>query len=276
MKVVPKKQWRYPLSLERTYAKLLVAHVQRIVRTVNGYVPEIRNIILGYAVHIDADEENSRVNTEIAVVVDHIRRACESSEAMRGIVQKIFDNVGRYNQQEFGSIMKSFIGYVPDDIGPEDLGKLKDIWVQQNLDLIRSIDDETMNRIRLRMAERIIQNVDSVSLTKDLIQDIKNISNAELKRAALIGTDQVGKLNGMLSRYRQQHAGIDEYQWRSCHDSRVRPAHSARDGTVYSWSNPPPDGHPGHPIRCRCVALPVIDFDTIRIPPQSNSYIVTA
>jgi SPP1 gp7 family putative phage head morphogenesis protein len=282
LKVVPKIQWRYPLSLERVYAKLLVAHVQRMFKVINAFLPEIRDVILSYAVKLDADDDNTTVNAHIDILIDQLIRATENHTAMLPVIRRMFDQVDRYNQQEWDAITKSMFGMplrsnamvtMKQDADEDDIAKLKDIWVQQNLDLISSIDEETMQKIRDRMAERIIQNVDSASLTKYLIQDIKDIGGVEVNRATLIGADQVGKLNGRLSQYRQQHAGVDEYNWSSCHDSRVRPAHAARDGHIYAWNNPPPDGNPGHPIRCRCVALPVIDLDKIGLQAKKNSFI---
>lgn len=272
MKVVPKRQWKYPLSLERTYAKQLVAHVQRVISVVKAFVPEMRDTILRYAVKLDADEENTAANAHIAIVVDQIRRACESSESMRSIVQRMFEQVGRYNDREFKACIRGVLGYIPPDFSPQDMKVLKDIWVQHNLDLITSIDDETMNRIRNRMAERIIENVDSASLTKNLISDIEEIAGVSVRRAALIGSDQVGKLNGRISQYNQQHAGIDEYRWSSCRDDRVRPLHRYLDGKIFSWSDPPSEGHPGQPIRCRCVAIPIIDLEKIRVKIRRSSF----
>lgn len=282
MKVVPKKQWRYPLGLERTYAKLLVAHVQRMFKVINAFLPEMREVILRYAVKLDADDDNTLVNAHIDILIDQLTRATENHTAMLSVIRRMFDQVDRYNQKEWDAITKSVFGVpvrgqaiypMKQDADEDDIAKLKDVWVQQNLDLISSIDVETMQKIRDRMAECIIQNVDSASLTKYLIQDIKDIAGVEVNRATLIGADQVGKLNGRLSQYRQQHAGVDEYKWSSCHDSRVRPVHAARDGHIYAWNNPPPDGNPGHPIRCRCVALPVIDLDKIGLQPKKNSFI---
>lgn len=76
-------------------------------------------------------------------------------------------------------------------------------------------------------------------------------------------------------RFRQQNAGIGEYEWSSSHDSRVRPSHRDFDGHIYSWQGSPqaPEGPPGWPIRCRCVALPVIDLDRIVTKPVPGSYI---
>lgn len=42
------------------------------------------------------------------------------------------------------------------------------------------------------------------------------------------------------------------YVWRTFGDDRVRSSHAARDGQVFSWTNPPEHGHPGSEPNCRC------------------------
>jgi len=36
----------------------------------------------------------------------------------------------------------------------------------------------------------------------------------------------------------------------------VRPEHEANDGKIFVWNDPPPTGHPGDEIGCRCWAEP--------------------
>jgi hypothetical protein len=42
------------------------------------------------------------------------------------------------------------------------------------------------------------------------------------------------------------------YTWRTTGDDRVRSAHAANEGRIFSWSDPPPTGHPGTEHNCRC------------------------
>ena len=90
-------------------------------------------------------------------------------------------------------------------------------------------------------------------------------------RAKVIARDQVGKLNGQLTQARQQALGITEYVWRTSRDQRVRDAHADRDGRRFRWSTAPADGHPGHPVQCRCVAEGVIDLDQIAASSAATS-----
>ena len=106
-------------------------------------------------------------------------------------------------------------------------------------------------------------------------------------RARLIARDQVGKLNGALTKRRMSDAGIDKYTWMTANDERVRgnpsgpwknavPSHYIMnnmvcrwdDNTVYSddkgktWkprTGKMPIAIPGQPISCRCGSIPFFD-----------------
>ncbi len=282
MKIVPKRGFRYPIALERTYAKLLVAYVNRIVTSIKAYVPDMVRLIEQYQVKFDADDDNTTVNIRIEVLIDQLKRGIEQPEGMNPVIRKQFKLLDAHVKKELDVIIKSVFDYplqpLPHgrkrtDALSDDLQALEDIWVQQNLDLIKSIDDVTMDKIRDKLREYIINNVDTASLTNDLIADINDIADIDTKRAVLIGCDQVGKLNGRLTQYRQQHAGIDEYKWSTSHDRRVRPQHREYDGNTYAWDSAPIGGHPGQAIRCRCVAIPVIDLDKIGGKPKKNSFV---
>ena len=62
-----------------------------------------------------------------------------------------------------------------------------------------------------------------------------------------------------MTQARQMKLGIERYRWRTAGDTRVRTEHAMREGQIFSWDRPPPDGHPGQPINCRCYAEPVIE-----------------
>ena len=196
MKIVAKRKWNYPLSQERLYAKYLVAYVQRKFKVIQSFVPELREVILTYGVQVDDDSDTTLVNAHMDVVIDQLEKAVESPDVMRSVIQQIFQNVDAYALREFNAITKSLFGFPLPEIlrvtppnAPhmdaavdDEIAKYKDLWVQQNLDLIKSIDTETMQKIRNRMAERIIHTVDAAQLTKYLIQDIQELAGVEIRR----------------------------------------------------------------------------------------------
>ena len=147
------------------------------------------------------------------------------------------------------------------------------MWIRENLDLVGSLEAETLRKLRWKLSQLIAGGVPEEDLTEELIAYLENELRIETNRAVLIGSDQVGKLNGRLMQYYQQAAGITEYRWQTMMDDRVRPSHRDRQGLVFKWDNPPPGGHPGEAIRCRCVADPVIALDDFGVEPKANTYI---
>jgi uncharacterized protein with gpF-like domain len=118
-------------------------------------------------------------------------------------------------------------------------------------------------------------------------------------RAKLIAADQMGTLNGQLTRQIDLSLGIKEYEWLTSNDQRVRPAtglkgtktkrrsqkvsslsnpsHRALEGKICSWDDPtiyknPGETqwrkrstigaellHPGQAIRCRCTSASIVE-----------------
>ena len=269
MYIVAKRKWRYPLSIEREYAKILVAYVKQKIQTIKTFLPDLEALAQNYNA-ASAD-----------VLLDLIARKTQDAGSMQAHVARIYARVESYNAAEFNSICNSVFGtglagITSDRQDADDMQALKEAWVQQNIDLIKSIDSRTIERIRQALSDAIIQNVSSAELSKYLSEEIQKLAGTTISRATLIGVDQVGKLNGMMTQYRQQYAGIDRYEWETAHDRRVRPAHRARQGKIYKWDEPPADGNPGMPIRCRCVALPVFDMDKIPIRTKTGAFVAVA
>lgn len=273
MKVVPKRKWRYPLSLEREYSKYLVSYVEKNMDIVKQFLPDMEELLLVYGLQADA-------HVHMEVLLDRIHKAMVPPEKMRPVANAMSIRVDRYNQQEWDAIIKSVLGMpmsangrIHQDSEADDA--LRELWVAENLDLIKSVDQQTMERIKQSLQEKIVSNVNRRELVKDLTEDVERITGLERNRAILIARDQVGKLNGRLMQYRQTHAGITEYKWSTSGDRRVRASHVALNGKTFTWGpeHPAPEGPPGTPIRCRCVALPVIDLDKVVTKPVPGSYV---
>lgn len=273
MKVTAKQSIRYPMALERLYAKELTAYTALMMRTLNGYIPEMRRLIEREQVRIDDDER-----TSLDMLIDRLDMALAVLPAVGMIAGNMFDRVKAHSTRQFDTVMRGVFGQpvmmnaVAAHQREADLATLKRMWVSDNVALIKSIKKETLEKMRARMVERIINNVEEAKLTSALVDDLQNILMMEKKRAVLIATDQVGKLNGRITQYQQQSIGVEEYIWRTAGDRRVRPRHVARNGVKFRWDKPPDDGHPGQPIRCRCVADPVIDLEKMGIAPKKNSF----
>lgn len=138
-------------------------------------------------------------------------------------------------------------------------------WEAENLRLIRSIPSEHVAKLQ----GRVVQALREGQSTAQIVKAVREGADVTESRAELIAEDQIGKLNGQLTRLRQQGIGVTEAVWRGVLDRRERPTHRALEGVQFSWKNPPRGG-PGAEIRCRCWAAAVFpelkDIDGTVVP----------
>ena len=132
-----------------------------------------------------------------------------------------------------------------------------DAAIIENANLIKSIQSQYLDKVRLAVSQAALEGKRSTSV----VNEIMEIGNVSESRARLIARDQTNKLNGALTKARQGDLGITRYVWSTSGDERVRPEHQALDGKTFSWNSPPPEGHPGTAIQCRCQAIPLFEND---------------
>lgn len=191
-----------------------------------------------------------------------IGRAIETMDAKMIAYERSLDlgpvilrQAGRVEQfaARVNTQMLETIGLRPIDPGTA-IEAARDQWVKANAELIKSIPQEVAQRVGQVTREMVEGGARWETIAKRL-QDEEGISK---RRANLIARDQTSKYNGALNQAHQQAAGIEYYEWRGAMDARERPEHVAMQGQVVKWSSPPPMGHAGEPVLCRCVAIPLI------------------
>ena len=344
-KIVAKRKYRYPMGLEREYAKQLAGLVKGMFRTIEKDLPKMVQVVKQNQIKMDADDPND----DLDELMEYLASVILLREKAEPFVNRMWDKVNHYTDREIREIFVALFGtsvsmrglkaewtqqQIIKEISEEadkrgieltkeemiaigsgillsemlsaseekrkaiesilknrpagadiiasseaqmaltaqaKLKQMEEIWVRENLDLIGSLEAETLRKLRDEMTR--MMTTDGVIVQEDLIAFLEKQLEVETNRAVLIGSDQVGKLNGNLMQYYQQSAGIEEYRWQTMQDSRVRPRHRARQGKIFRWDEPPEDGHPGEAIRCRCVADPVIAIDNYGVNPKANSYI---
>ena len=265
MLIYPKVKIQYPMSLEREYARELVKYVRKIRDICKRHVPAMVDAAMWNAIRADdwTEEQTEEIDNDITA---------EEEAAIMAIILAMFNRVKTFNRRQQEKIFRSVFGAYPKEISKEDYEKIRQIWVNQNIDLIHSIDRRTLESIRYALSENIIRAVDRKILVEELMESIMHMADVNEKRAALIACDQVGKLNSQLAQLEQMNQGVDSYIWVTMGDSRVRPQHRERSGKRYYWKKPPEGGHPGYAIRCRCTAAACYDTDKVPFKPTPNTY----
>lgn len=167
------------------------------------------------------------------------------------------EEISDFNRRQIGKQLRAAVGV---DVFFQDT-ELQDIMEQFASDNVSRI--VTYPATIFPKLERIVSNGYRAGLRANSIRDqiIKELGVDE-SRAAFWARDQIGSLNGQLTKQRQESIGIDEYIWRTSLDERVRETHRRLEGTKHSWDDPPQVGnrlvHPGEDYNCRCTADPVI------------------
>lgn len=258
-------QRRYIKGLHRQFENLKEGIKAKIIPNIAGWNQENKNL--------KGDSWSDDINSVVNDLYLTFGRQME--DYVKTELDNIAKLTGDFNKKEWTKITKLVLGVDLFRAEPWLRDMMKS-WVNKNATLIRNLQEETFKNITNVLSEGIEQGEKNTTIAKRLISetDLKALKPTDSKvsaikkaknRAELIAVDQIGKLNGQLTEQRQKDIGVESYIWRNVRDRRVRGNpiglypnsrynHWEREGKVYSWGNPPPDGHPGFPVRCRCYA----------------------
>lgn len=147
--------------------------------------------------------------------------------------------------------------------------------VQRNIELIKSVPQKYFQRLQEMV---IASSLGQQHFEGGLVNAIQHLTHVTRDRAKLIARDQSAKAVSTFTQMRYQNLGCEKYIWRNSKDKRVagNPSglypnpdpksqyhgnHWTREGKVFYWNDPPPDGNPGMAINCRCYAEPIFEVE---------------
>jgi SPP1 gp7 family putative phage head morphogenesis protein len=160
-----------------------------------------------------------------------------------------------FNRQQFISNIKQGMGIdIKAVVDQQNIGPVLRRRVAKNVDLIKSIPDKYLSRVK----DTLLAGIDRGEDMHSILATVKDLGEVSDRRAKFIARDQMNKLNADLAQARQRALGIESYIWRTAKDARVGDDHKHLEGRVFRWDDPPPTGHPGQRPNCRCVAEPNI------------------
>lgn len=196
----------------------------------------------------------------IADDVGPIERAMESTEEtlsrlvlpLNPRLSRWALRVERWHRQKFEAAVKAGTGV---DVAPFVSGAGGEaairLSVAKNIELIRSVSDQTRHRI----ANVLWRGYEQKLPIAEIAKQINVATKLSRDRAWRIASDQTVKLAAQLDRDRQAEAGIEDFKWRHSGKVHFRPKHKARDGKIYSWAKNDLQGDlPGVAPFCGCKA----------------------
>jgi uncharacterized protein with gpF-like domain len=150
-------------------------------------------------------------------------------------------------------------------LGASDVSETVQAFVSRNVQLIRSVSDET----RSRVSDIVLRGYAARTPLPTVAKEMAEAVDLSRKRALRIASDQNSKLSAGLDRARQEQAGITQFAWHHSYKRHPRPWHQAREGKVYDWDTLhqvdgtdqiEPGDNAGQPPFCGCRTRAVIDL----------------
>lgn len=252
-----RSRMRYPRNVEQDYLSALLELLRQThARVIAQVVPLLGDLARQAAPRADALRMDAWADV-LGAVIDALEEQAQrdtASPGVRALPTSVGQKVNAHSSAETSRVIKERLGL---DVVARVPG-LDDrmaAFARQNVKLITSLPTDYLYDVE-QAALRALREGKRAEDIAAMLEDRYGVAQS---RAALIARDQVGKLQGQLSQARQTALGLKRYRWRTSDDERVRPEHRARDGELFSWSDPPEDGHPGQPIQCRCWPDPELD-----------------
>lgn len=172
-------------------------------------------------------------------------------------VQQHFSQMAKWHQAQFINSIRAATGVnVAPLVSLTEAEKTIAIATRRNVSLIKGLNSEIAKKVEGAVYDAFEGRFPIKQLRKRLTDDLGFAAG----RAKVIATDQIGKYTASLDRMRHEEAGIEKYVWIETFEAKVpRPEHVARHQKVFSWDDPPHDGHPGEAIQCHCRALAFVE-----------------
>lgn len=250
-------RWLHPDSITREYAHSLVAIIDTIQElTESMFIPYLARLEQdSLATRPSASVRRDAIGDDVDELIDNLTHQVDDKIGTgRALASSVGSRIGMFNEKQWKKIIKRMLGIDLFSVNPWLPGMIA-IFTSENAALITSLKGKAIEDVR-GMTLRGIQNGTRHEAISKQIMERFDVSRS---RARLIARDQVSKLNGQITEFRQTEMGIEEYIWQDSDDARVRPTHAAHDGKRIKWAEPPSDtGHPGQDYQCRCWAEPYL------------------
>jgi SPP1 gp7 family putative phage head morphogenesis protein len=250
------KPLRYPYGPEQQYEVELHQVVELALRGIREDVlPSLPGLLkAGDRALPRADA----LSTDLKAMIASLRStfgvsAKDARTAARGMLEQVSDQ----HAESFAQAYERALPAINPLAGNEDwLPEAMRLATEQNVALIKSIPDDFFTDVE-RIVSQAVQSGRSAPAVADELMARFGVTE---RRATVIARDQTSKWMGALNQHRQVDAGVEQYDWQTSGDERVRATHRARDGKRYRWNGD--ETKPGEEVLCRCQPIPVLpEFD---------------
>lgn len=252
MRVTPKT--RYPWSAERFYARQLLKLVDQLGKlTLSIFDDQIKPQIKISRMKTDSYKQDAPLDVirQAIELIKALSLGIFSSDDLMKTATRFMNSLNQ--QSKTNAQAQGRVHGVDPTVNETWLDEFMRNTIHENVSYISSIRDEYFPKIE----SIIYQGVKKGQSISDMRQDLVDRIGMTKNRAQFIAVDQTGTIFGQMTAKRHQAMGVNQFEWVDAGDNRVRPKHRDLNGHTFSYDNPPSEGLPGEPYRCRCVAYPI-------------------
>lgn len=244
--------WLYPTAIERDFSRELVEAMRLLNAELEAGLADVR--FDGWL-----DDLNQ-------VTASLRQRAARIFSTVRSRVNDYYEQTNKFNDTQWMIAVRSGTGYVINSVtvvAEDAVGKGKafyydrlEQWQNETKQAWVSNTQSLIDKVWGAAIDTFADIVRSGGLVGKTARDIAALLDPRMginvRRAEGVSRGNIGFLNGVLTKNRQEDAGIEEYYWRGKLDDRERRLHVLREGLKFRFDNPPSDGQIGTAWGCRC------------------------
>ena len=277
-------KWLFPNSSEREYRAALFSFTFEIRKLITeNLLPAIPNFLreatqtypdpVDPQISFDSQSRNDNFIDQLNNLMRNIQiLLLPKQQQTITKAARVGADIAIFNETQFQKTINSVLGV---DIFLDEPYLLTqvELFANQNSQLITSLAETEFDRVS-GIVQRGLQEGSSYGSIADDIQKSFGITR---RHAKLIARDQTTKLNGSLTKLRQQELGIEEFEWQTSGDERVRQSHKVLDGKICRWDDPTvfknskngewikrstiggTEKNTSQDVNCRCVPIPILE-----------------
>ncbi len=274
--VVGKGEHSFPNSAEREYIRAVNEYMRTVKKLLEEEMPELK---AEYRRQLNENVRTDGIFDMGAFVSRFLQKITDklnAGSAAQKLITQLY-KIGKITKKkeisEWKKMVKKTLGvnlsedYFNGQFFESELQQ----WVSDNVDLITTVPANMLGK----MKETIVEGYSKGLTAKDIAALIQQNYDMSANHARFIARDQMAKLSSDITRKEHEDAGVTRYEWSDSGDERVRDSHRRLNGKIFRYDNPPEtDGgrhcNPGQDFNCRCVAIPVFDYDDLNLPLEDD------
>lgn len=271
----------YPFSAEREVKRVSDSYMRNLGDVLKISMKKISEVYKEEAKNERLDDKqdaNEKVNQEIKDASRALEVAL-GAFGLSALMGKVALMAEKSSLSEWKRCVKNTLGIELEDgyyIG-NLYNEIVQKWMSDMLGEIQDLPQRGLEEINSIIVNGIYRGLSLTEIKKQVANKYSEMKRRARAKSVLL----IAMLCGSLARINQEDAGCSKYIWCTRRDSRVRECHRELEGKVCEWNNPPAMWYrhkngqkiytgrycnPGEDYGCRCVGLPIFDYDNISLP----------